>query len=45
MSAENLIENLKKGDIKSFRVLLDEHQKKVLNTCYRFTNIKEDAED
>ncbi|MEJ2613841.1 MAG: RNA polymerase sigma factor [Ignavibacteriaceae bacterium] len=45
MSVENLIENLKKGDIKSFRILVDEHQKKVLNTCYRFLNNKEDAED
>ena len=45
MSVENLIENLKKGDIKSFRILVDEHQRKVLNTCYRFLNNKEDAED
>ena len=40
-----MIENLKKGDIKSFRILVDEHQRKVLNTCYRFLNNKEDAED
>ena len=45
MSEENMIENLKKGDIKSFRILVDEHQRKVLNTCYRFLNNKEDAED
>jgi RNA polymerase sigma-70 factor, ECF subfamily len=45
MSAENLVKNLKNGDIKSFRVLVDEHQKKVLNTRYRFTNNMEDAED
>ena len=45
MSEENLISTLKKGDIKSFRILMDEHQRKVLNTCYRFLNNKEDAED
>ena len=45
MSVDNLIENLKKGDINSFRILVDEHQRKVLNTCYRFLNNKEDAED
>jgi RNA polymerase sigma-70 factor (ECF subfamily) len=45
MSIENLIEKLRKGDFKSFRILIDEHQKKVLNTCFRFVNNKEDAED
>ena len=45
MSVDNLIENLKKGDINSFRILVNEHQRKVLNTCYRFLNNKEDAED
>ena len=45
MSKENLTEELKKGDLKSFRILVDEHQKKVLNTCYRFVRSREDAED
>ena len=45
MSIENLLENLKKRDFKSFRILIDEHQKKVLNTCFRFVNNREDAED
>ena len=45
MSFENLLEDLKKGDLKSLKILIDEHQKKVLNTCYRFVNNKEDAED
>ena len=45
MSKENLTEELKKGDLKSFRVLVDEHQRKVLNTCYRFVGSREDAED
>ena len=45
MPIEDLIEKLKQGDIKSFKIFVDEHQKKVLNTCYRFLNNKEDAED
>ena len=45
MSIENLLENLKKRDFKSFRILIDEHQKKILNTCFRFVNNREDAED
>ncbi len=45
MPIENLTEDLKKGDIKSYRMLVDEHQKKVLNTCYRFVGNREDAED
>jgi RNA polymerase sigma-70 factor, ECF subfamily len=45
MSIENLIENLKNDDSESFKVLIDEHQKKILNTCFRFVNNREDAED
>ena len=45
MSEENLINNIKNKDLKSFKILVDEHQKKVLNTCNRFVNNKEDAED
>ncbi len=45
MPIENLTEDLKKGDIKSYRILVDEHQKKVLNTCFRFVGNREDAED
>lgn len=45
MPIEKLIEDLKKGDLKSYRVLMDEYQGKVLNTCYRFVGTREDAED
>jgi RNA polymerase sigma-70 factor (ECF subfamily) len=45
MKDEYLINNLKKGDLHVFKVLVDEHQKRVLNTCYRFVNNREDAED
>ena len=45
MSEENLVNNIKNKDLKSFKILVGEHQKKVLNTCNRFVNNKEDAED
>ena len=45
MSEENLVNNIKSKDLNSFKVLVDEYQKKVLNTCNRFVNNKEDAED
>lgn len=45
MTEDNLIENLKNGDLNSFKRLVDENQKRVLNTCFRFVNNREDAED
>ncbi len=45
MSQENLVNNIKNKDLKSFKILVGEHQKKVLNTCNRFVNNREDAED
>ena len=45
MSEENLVNNIKNKDLKSFKILVDEYQKKVLNTCNRFVNNREDAED
>ncbi len=45
MSEENQVNNIKSKDLNSFKVLVDEYQKKVLNTCNRFVNNKEDAED
>jgi len=45
MSVEKLIENIVKGDLKSFKILVDEHQQIVLNTCFRFLNNREDSED
>ncbi len=34
-----------KSDKVDFWVLVEEHQERVLNTCYRFVHTKEDAED
>jgi len=45
MPEEIQLNKLKSGDFKSFKALVDEHQKKVLNTCNRFVNNREDAED
>ena len=45
MSEENLVNKIKNKDIASFRNLVEEHQKIVLNTCNKFVNNKEDAED
>jgi len=45
MPEEIQLNKLKSGDFKSFKALVDEHQKMVLNTCNRFVNNREDAED
>lgn len=45
MPEENLENKIKNKDIASFRNLVEEHQKIVLNTCNKFVNNREDAED
>jgi RNA polymerase sigma-70 factor (ECF subfamily) len=40
-----LLADLRDGVPEAFRQLVEEHQHKVLNTCYRFVHEKEDAED
>lgn len=45
MPEENLVNNIKNKDLASFKSLVEKHQKVVLNTCNRFVNNKEDAED
>lgn len=45
MAEEEIIKNISNGDFGSFKILVNENQKKVLNTCFRFTNNHEDAED
>jgi RNA polymerase sigma-70 factor (ECF subfamily) len=45
MSEKEFIKSLKDGDLQTFKTLVNEHQKKVLNTCNRFVNNREDAED
>jgi RNA polymerase sigma-70 factor (ECF subfamily) len=45
VAEKDLLQNLKRGDASAFRKLVEQHQERVRNTCYRFVNNKEDAED
>ncbi len=45
MSETEFIDRIKSGDEDAYRKLVDEYQKFVLNTCFRFVQIKEIAED
>jgi len=45
MDELELLKNLKSGQADAFKSLVDTYQEKVLNTCNRFLNNKEDAED
>jgi RNA polymerase sigma factor (sigma-70 family) len=45
MDEQNLIEQLKRGDMLAFQYLVDVYQRKVLATCHRFLLNQEDAED
>ena len=45
MPEENLVNKIKNKDLTSFKSLVEEYQKMVLNTCNRFVNNREDAED
>lgn len=45
MEENELVSRLKAGDIDVFRDLVEQHQNRVLNTCYGFFKNKEDAED
>jgi RNA polymerase sigma-70 factor (ECF subfamily) len=40
-----LIEKLKKGDSSAFNELVSVYRNRVINTCYRFLLVEEDAED
>jgi RNA polymerase sigma-70 factor (ECF subfamily) len=40
-----LLENIKSDQPGAFKLLVEKYQEKVLNTCYRFLNNREDAED
>ena len=42
---KELIEKLKSGDEATFKDIVIHNQSRVLNTCFRFVNNKEDAED
>lgn len=41
----DLVEKIRFGKFGSFEELVELHQERVLNTCFRFVNNKEDAED
>jgi len=40
-----LIKDLKTGNQEAFKKLVDQHQDRVINICFRFLNSREDAED
>ena len=45
MQEEYIIRLLQNGDEKSFELVYEQNQKKVINICYRFTGNQEAAED
>ena len=45
MNDKEWIKELKNGNPAAFKKLVGHHRKKVLNTCYRFLNSREDAEE
>ena len=45
MEERVLLESLKSREPDAFKILVEQHQERVRNTCYRFVNSKEDAED
>lgn len=42
---KELVLQLKSGSAAAFRTLVETHQERVINTCYRFLLSREDAED
>ena len=45
MIDEQLLSELKNGQEGAFRKLVEDHQHKIINICYRFVNDKNEAED
>ncbi len=45
MEDTELVDQLKRGDEESFRLLVDRYQRYILNSCYKFLYNKETAED
>ena len=45
VAEKDFLQNLKRGEDRAFKILVEQHQEKVRNTCYRIVNNKEDAED
>jgi RNA polymerase sigma-70 factor (ECF subfamily) len=42
---DDRLDRLRSGDESAFRALVDEHQNRVVNVCYRFLRNEEDARD
>jgi len=45
MTEEEIIVLLKKGDEPTYKTVVEQYQRYVLNTCFRFVNSEETAED
>ncbi len=45
MQEETIIQLLRNGDEKSFKLIFEQNHKKVINICYRFVGNREVAED
>jgi len=45
MQEESIIALLSEGDEKAFKFIFDQNQKTVINICYRFIGVREEAED
>ena len=45
MSEKELLNKLKSGEQDSFRELVEQYSKMVINTCFGFLRNQEDAED
>ena len=45
MNDDGLVSGLQSGDEKSFRLIVEQHQRKVINICYRFVHNRAEAED
>lgn len=45
MFDDQLISGLRNGDEESFRLLVEQHQRQVINICFRFVHDRAEAED
>ena len=45
MSEEEMIKAILKGDQKAFKLLVDNYQLMVVNTCHAFVHDRDEAED
>lgn len=45
MNEPEMIQKLKQRDVSAFRKLVEDHQDRIVNTCYGFLHNRQDAED